>query len=175
MTNDVDKRAAKLVEVEKEREAEQEARRREQAEASRLTDARKRIKQHDRDLAQERARKEAAAEAADLARELGERAVDLQRGAEALRGRIENYADLRARLEDAKRRSGRGGGGSYSTSIKPVLGGWFRSVFGGHDSLVEVQSEMAGRVLAVGNGPRTLAVRDPFASTRTNPDVGEAS
>ena len=168
---DIDTRAAKLVEVEKEREAEKESRRREQEEASRLTDARKRIKQHDREIVQEQARKEAAAEATDLARELGERANELQENAVALYGRIENYADLRARLEDAQRRSGRGADGNYSTSIKPVLGGWFRSVFGGHGSPVEVQSEMAGRVRAVGNGPRTLAERDPFASPGSRDDV----
>lgn len=107
--------------------------------------------------------------------ELGERAADLQRDAEALAQRIDDYADLRARLEDAQRRSGRGAGGSRASSLRYVLPNWFRSIFGGHGSLVEMPSEMAGRARAVGHGPRTLADRDPLTSTRTNPDTGEAS
>ena len=175
MTSSVNDRAQKLVELEKEREAEADARRKEQKEASRLTEARSRIKRHDAEIEAERRRKEAAAEADALSAELGERATTLQREAEALARSIEAYAELRARLQGAQRRSGRGAGGSRASSIRYVLPNWFKSVFGGFGSLVEVQSEMSGRVQALTPEPRTLADRDVFASTRTNTDAGEAS
>jgi len=171
----VNDRAQKLVELEKRREADAVARRREQQEAGRLAAARSRIKQHDREIEQEQARKAAKVEADALAVELGERAITLQREAEELRQSIEDYAALRRRLEDAQRRSGRGAGGSRAVSLRYVLPNWFRSIFGGHGSLVGVESEMAGRVRVVGRGPRVLAERDPLASIRTNPDAGEAS
>lgn len=168
--NDVDSRAAKLVELELEREAEQEDRRREQEEATRLTDARERIRRHDREREREQARKQAASEASELSFELGEKADKLQADAEALRSSIQGYADLRARLEDAHSRSGRPVGSDYSTSTRPVLSGWFRSMFGGHNSLVDVQGERVG---SIDLGFRSLADRDNLASAR--PDTQEAS
>jgi hypothetical protein len=175
MTSSVNDRAQKLVELEKEREADAEARRREQQEASRLADARSRIKRNDQERERERARKAAKVEADALAVELGERAITLQREAEALHASIENYAELRGRLLDAERRAGREVGGGRTTSLRYVLGGWFKSVFGGQRSLVELPSELSGRVQALTPEPRTLLQRDNLASTRTNTDAGEAS
>lgn len=175
MTSSVNDRAQKLVELEKEREAEADARRKEQKEASRLTEARSRIKRHDAEIEAERRRKEAAAEADALSAELGERATTLQREAEALARSIEAYAELRARLQGAQRRSGRGAGDSRAASLRFILPNWFKSVFGGHNSLSGVESERAGRAQALSPEPRALVERDPLASARTNPDMGEAS
>lgn len=166
-SNDVNTRAARLVELEKKREADAEARRREQQEASRLTDARSRIKQHDREHEREQTRKAAKVEADALSAELGERAITLQREAEALARSIEAYAELRARVQGAQRRSGRGAGGSRASSIRYVLPNWFRSIFGGHNSLSGVESEMSGRVQALTPEPRALVERDPLASPVT--------
>ncbi len=175
MTSDIDKRARTLLEQEDQLNEQREKRKAEQEQASRLTAARSRIKQHDREIEQEQARKAAKVEADALAVELGERATTLQREAEALARSIEAYAELRARLQGAQRRSGRGAGDSRAASLRFILPNWFKSVFGGHNSLSGVESERAGRAQALTPEPRALVERDPLASARTNPDMGEAS
>jgi len=171
LTSDIDNRARTLLEQEDQLNEQREKRKAEQEQASRLTAARSRIKRHDAEIEAERRRKEAAAEADALSAELGERATTLQREAEALARSIEAYAELRARLQGAQRRSGRGAGGSRASSIRYVLPNWFKSVFGGFGSLVEVQSEMSGRVQALTPEPRTLVERDVFASQGGRDDV----
>jgi len=170
-SNDVDTRAAKLIEQEDQLNEQRAKRKAEQEQASRLTAARSRIKQHDREIEGEQTRKAAKVEADALAVELGERAITLQRQAETLQRDIEAYAELRGRLLDAERRAGREVGGGRGTSIRYVLPNWFKSVFGGFGSLVEVQSEMSGRVQALTPEPRTLVERDVFASQGGRDDV----
>jgi vacuolar-type H+-ATPase subunit I/STV1 len=157
MTNDVDKRAAKLVEVEKEREAEKESRRREQAEASRLTDARKRIKQHDREIAQEQARKEAEAEATDLARQRHELEERLEREAAALNLSLADLEALDRRHLDALRRAGRPPG--HGQHLAALITRWWLARFGGWNSLTGTPSPHWNAE------DRPLPESDPLASS----------
>jgi hypothetical protein len=136
--SDIDTRAQRLVELEKERDAKQEARRREQQEASRLANARKRIRQHDREREMERARKTAAQEADDLSR----RRHELEERLEAEVGTVNrSLAELEAldrRHQDALRRAGRQL--DHGQRLGDVIARWWRARFGGWNSLTGTPS-----------------------------------
>ncbi len=140
-----------------------------EAEESRIQLAIRKIKAQDREVAAEQARKQAAAEAEELAHELHDHAAKLQDHAEEFRFEVEGYAGLRARLMDANRRAGRDTSvrwGRTSTLLAP----WFRSVFGGQNSLVDIPSEHAGQTRTPNQASRTLPERDPLAAAGTEPD-----
>ena len=166
---DIDTRAARLIEREDRINEELAEREQAQANESRYRDALRKIKQQDRDAAAEQARKQAAAEADELAYELHDHAAKLQEFAEGLDSLIEGYADTRTRLMDANRRAGMDVGGRWSRT-STVLAPWFRSIFGGRNSLVEVPGEQAGQTRAPNQAPRTLPERDALAAPRTEPD-----
>jgi len=168
-TNDTEKRALDLIEKEDRLDQQRGAEQRKQADESRIKDAIKRIKQQDRDAAAEQARRDAAAEADELAHELHDHAAKLQEFAEGLDSLIEGYADTRTRLMDANRRAGMDVGGRWARTSS-VLAPWFRSVFGGRNSLVEVPGEQAGQVRTPNQAPRTLPERDALAAPRTDSD-----
>ena len=140
-----------------------------EAEESRIQLAIRKIKAQDREVAAEQARKEAAAEAEELAAELHRQGEMLQDHAEEFRSEVEGYAGLRARLMDANRRAGMDVGGRWARTSS-VLAPWFRSVFGGRNSLVEVPGEQAGQVRTPNQAPRALPERDALAAPRTDSD-----
>jgi len=166
---DIDTRAARLIEAEDRTNEERAEREQAQANESRYRDALRKIKQQDRDAAAEQARKQAAAEADELAHELHDHAAKLQEFAEGLDSLIEGYADTRTRLIDANRRAGMDTSGRWGRT-STVLAPWFRSVFGGRNSLVDLPGEQAGQAGVPNRPSRTLAQRDPLAAPRTEPD-----
>lgn len=114
----------------------------------------------------EQARREAAAEAKELAHALHDQGARLQEQAEELRQSIEDYANVRGRLIAARRTAGKDAGGRWAQTSS-VLAPWFRSIFGGWGSLVEVPSEQAGQARVPHRASRSLTDRDPLSRERT--------
>src|SRR5687768_6124244 len=127
--NDLEQRALELLEQE-DREAahrrEQEARAEQQ---SRLANARRRIKEGDREITAEQARRDAEQEAQRLGRRLQTSENRVQERAEALRGDLEIVGVLRAQIADARRRAGRPLT-PEEQSTKNLVETWWRDVFG---------------------------------------------
>jgi hypothetical protein len=163
VTSDINTRAAQFVEAEKKREAELAARRKEQQEATRLANARRHIKQHDREIAAEQARKEAEVEANEVAVQRRELEELLERRAAALNHSLAELEALDRRHRDALRRAGRPVG--HGQGLSTVIPRWFAHRFGGANSPTGI----------IGSHPtgkeRTLAERDPLSQAGNRGDV----
>jgi hypothetical protein len=108
------------------------------------------------------ARRDAAAEADELAQERHVLEERMEREAMALSHSFYEPEELSRRHTDALRRAGRDVG--HNHSIRLFLPTWFQHRFGGHGSLVGVPGSPAG------GRERTLPERDPLAAPRTEPD-----
>jgi len=158
MRSEIDRRALDLLErenAEAELRQEQEAR---EAEGSRLDNARRRIKENDARAAAERAKKEAGAEAGEIARERHELELLMEDQAAALNRSIAELEDLDRRHRDALRRAGRNPGHEHSP--RTLLPTWFAHRFGGFNAVTGVPGgHPSGK-------ERPLQERDPMASPR---------
>ncbi len=161
-SDDIQQRALALLEREEQevlRQMEQE----EQAEReSRFADARRRIKEQDREIAAEQARKEAQAEALVLSQERYGLGKDLEEAAANLNRLLGEYEDLHRRHADALRRAGRPLGHDYR--LPDVITAWWKDRFGGPNSLTGTP---AGHMDAIGHYEerrrKGLPERDPLA------------
>lgn len=159
----------RLIEKEDRISEERAEKERERTEESRIQSAIKWIKEQDREVAAEQQRKKAETEAERLAHELHGRAIVIQQYAEGFRQLIEGYADVRRQLLYQRRRAGYDTRGRWERT-NSVLVPWFRSIFGGQNSLVDVPAEQVGQARVPNREVRTLAERDPLTAPRTNPD-----
>jgi hypothetical protein len=163
---DIKSRALELIEREDQEAARDQERHDRERHESRLADARKRIKENDVRAAAERAKKEAGAEAGEVARERHELELLMEDQAEVLNRSIAELEDLDRRHRDALRRAGRNPG--HDNALSGFLPRWFAHRFGGFGSVTGVPgAHPAGK-------ERPLPERDPLADV-TGYDDEEAS
>ena len=158
MTNDTDRRALELLErenAEAELRQEQEAR---EAEGSRLDNARRRIRENDAVIAAEQARREAGAEAREIARQRYELEERLEGEAMAVNRTLSELESMHQRQGDALRRAGAPLGHDYR--LTDLITGWWKDRFGGFNSLTGTPSPHFN------SQDRPLPERDTLASPR---------
>lgn len=155
MANDIKDRALDLLE-EEDRGTRQDAERRaEQEREGRLQDAITRVKANDAEIAAEHARKEAAAEAQEFARQRHELEQRMEAEAMALNRSIAELEALDRRQRDALRRGGKNPG--HDNALFSFLPRWFAHRFGGFNSVTGVPGgHPSGK-------DRPLPERDPMA------------
>jgi len=155
---DIKSRALELIEREDQEAARDQERHDRERHESRLADARKRIKENDARAAAERAKKEAGAEAGEIARERHELELLMEDQAAALNRSIAELEDLDRRHRYALRRAGRNPGHEHSP--RTLLPTWFAHRFGGFNAVTGVPGgHPSGK-------ERPLQERDPMASPR---------
>ena len=159
MTNDIRDRALDLREQEGLGNRQAAKRRGGREREGRLRDAIARVKEQDREVAAEQARRDAGAEAEKLAVERYELEQRIEAEGVALNRSIAALEALDRRQRAALRRSGRNPGHDHSLAV--LLPRWFAHRFGGF-----------GRITGVPGGhpsgkDRPLPERDPMASGMT--------
>lgn len=135
---DIDTRARKLVEAEELAAQERAERESEQANESRIMDARRRIKEDDARSAAERSRQGAEVEAAELSKERYELEERLESEAMAVNRTLAELESLHQRQGDALRHAGRPLGHDYR--LTDLITGWWKDRFGGFNSLTGTPS-----------------------------------
>ncbi len=138
MTSDVKDRALRLIEKEDRLNEQRAESQRERSEESRLQDAIRRVRRHDREIEAERRRKEAAAEADALARERHELEERLEAEVGTINRSLAELERLDARHRDALRRAGRQL--AQGQRLANVISKWWRARFGGWNALTGTPS-----------------------------------
>jgi hypothetical protein len=158
MTNDTKDRALRLLEEEDREAARDQERRDQEHHESRLEEARRRIKEDDAKAVAERSRREAATEAAEIARERYDLEDCIEIEGATLNRSLSELQSLHKRQGDALRRAGRplGHGHGFTDLITP----WWRDRFGGFNSLTGTPSPHFN------SEGLPLLERDPLASPR---------
>jgi len=168
---DIDTRARKLVEAEELAAQERAERESEQANESRIMDARRRIKEDDARAAAERSRQGAGVEADDLARERYELEERLEGEAMAVNRTLSELQSLHKRQGDALRRAGRPLGHDYR--LTDLITAWWKDRFGSPNSLT---STPVGHMDSMGRHEerkrKSLPERDPLADVTSYDDKG---
>ena len=155
MTNDIKDKALELLEQEDQGNRHAAERRAEREREGRLQDAIARIKENDAEIAAEQARRDAEAEAQEIARQRHELEQRIEAEAMALNRSLSELESLHRRHADALRRAGRPLG--HDHRLTDVITGWWRARFGGWNSLTGTPSPHFNAE------DRPLPERDPLA------------
>ncbi len=155
---DIDTRARKLVEAEELAAQERAERESEQANESRIMDARRRIKEGDAKVAAEQARREAGAEAREIARQRYELEERFEAEAMSMNRTLSELQSVHERHADALRRAGRPLGHGYR--LPDLIARRWRQLFGGWNSVTGTPSPHFN------SEDKPLHEADPMASPR---------
>ncbi len=155
MTNDIKDRALDLLEQEDRGTRQDAERRAEQEQEGRLQDAIARVKAQDREIEREQARRDAEAEAGEIARERYELEQRIEAEGAALNRSLAELESLDRRQRDALHRAGRSIG--HDHRLTDVITGWWRARFGGWNSITSTPSPHFNAE------DRPLPERDPMA------------